>query len=88
MQSHWCFFAVAYTLLSSVSIRHHDSLLFGALPPSLAGSTSTNLKGTAAMPLFLEGLPKSCPLAGPLGLNGVAVQLQSAVLRHGFLVSW
>ncbi|KAL5966698.1 Anillin [Taenia solium] len=95
--------SAAFTLLSSVSLRHHDDLLFGRLPRArrgAVGGADENItgcpralteaegggeRGEAAMPLYLEGLPRSSPLAGPLGLSDITVRLQSAVLKRGFL---
>ncbi|KAL5106689.1 Anillin [Taenia crassiceps] len=94
--------SAAFTLLSSVSLRHHDDLLFGRVPRArrgVVGSGDENITGSphasteaegggrdeAAMPLYLEGLPRSSPLAGPLGLSDITVRLQSAVLKRGFL---
>ncbi|VDK39493.1 unnamed protein product [Taenia asiatica] len=96
--------SAAFTLLSSVSLRHHDDLLFGRLPRArrgVVGGADANITGgpralaeaegggergeAAEMPLYLEGLPQSSPLAGPLGLSDITVRLQSAVLKRGFL---
>lgn len=82
-------------MMSSVSIRHHDDLLFGRLPRPKSSRSSEafeemDMEGqcNVEMPLYLDGLPRSSPLAGPLGLTDVAVRLQSAVLKRGFLVSF
>lgn len=96
----------AFTLLSSVNLRHHDDLLFGRLPRARRGVVGGGDANTAGSPyalaevegggsergevemsLYLEGLPRSSPLAGPLGLSDITVRLQSAVLKRGFLVS-
>ncbi|VDM32620.1 unnamed protein product [Hydatigera taeniaeformis] len=98
--------SAAFTMLSSVSFRHHDDLLFGRVPRLRSGAVrgdDANITGgpytltapegqenggTVEMPLFLDGLPRSSPLAGPLGLSDIAVRLQSAVLKRGFLVGF
>uniref|UniRef100_A0A5K3F6I8 PH domain-containing protein n=2 Tax=Mesocestoides corti TaxID=53468 RepID=A0A5K3F6I8_MESCO len=77
--------SAAFALLSSVSLKHHDDLLFGRLPLSNRRSDGAGETPPTGMPLFLEGLPRSSPLAGPLGLNQVSVRLQSSVLKRGFL---
>uniref|UniRef100_A0A0X3Q0H5 Actin-binding protein anillin n=1 Tax=Schistocephalus solidus TaxID=70667 RepID=A0A0X3Q0H5_SCHSO len=79
----------AFTLLSSVNLRHHDSLLSGQLPPTVAQHNREtdcgHLTFPTGMPLFLANLPNSSPLAGPLGLNRASVHVESVVLRRGFL---
>ncbi|CDI97930.1 actin binding protein anillin [Echinococcus multilocularis] len=101
--------SAAFTLLSSVSLRHHDDLLFGRLPcvrpggvgvgdgnstvgayafAAAEGQETGEVAGGgdhAEMPLYLDGLPRSSPLAGPLGFVDITVRLQSAVLKRGFL---
>ncbi|KAL7056201.1 hypothetical protein AAHC03_021040 [Spirometra sp. Aus1] len=79
----------AFILLSSVNLRHHDSLLSGQLPQTATqhhrDTDCGHLTFPTGMPLFLANLPNSSPLAGPLGLIRASVHVESVVLRRGFL---
>ncbi|BHF77880.1 positive regulation of bleb assembly [Sparganum proliferum] len=79
----------AFVLLSSVNLRHHDSLLSGQLPQTAVqhhrDTDCGHLTFPTGMPLFLANLPNSSPLAGPLGLIRASVHVESVVLRRGFL---